>query len=104
MPNKAFYKSKKWQKVRELVILRDRDICFFCGQLILKRRTIHHKEELNENNINDATEQATASKTRHMQFHGIEINGTRQSMDQRQKAIDEQKIIMKDIMIYLRPE
>lgn len=53
MPNKAFYKSKKWQKVRELVILRDRDICCFCGQLILKRRTIHHKEELNENNIND---------------------------------------------------
>ena len=54
-----------------------------------------NKKELNENNINDATEQATASKTRHMQFHGIEINGTRQSMDQRQKAIDEQKIIMK---------
>lgn len=53
MPNKAFYKSKKWQKTRELVILRDKDICWFCGQLILKRRTIHHKQELNENNIND---------------------------------------------------
>lgn len=53
MPNKSFYKSKRWQKTRELVILRDKDICWFCGQLILKRRTIHHKQELNEQNIND---------------------------------------------------
>lgn len=53
MPNKSFYKSKKWQAIREAVILRDRDICCFCGQLIVKRRTIHHKQELNEENIKD---------------------------------------------------
>lgn len=53
MPNKKFYKTKKWQKVRDLVIMRDKDICFFCGQLILKHRTIHHKTELNEDNIDD---------------------------------------------------
>ena len=53
MPNKSFYKSKRWQKVRMEVIQRDKDICFFCGQLILKNRTIHHKQELNEENINN---------------------------------------------------
>lgn len=53
MPNKKFYKSKRWQKVRELVIMRDRDICYFCGQLITKHRTIHHKTELNEENMDD---------------------------------------------------
>lgn len=53
MPNKRFYKSQRWQHTRDQVILRDKDICFFCGQLILKRRTIHHKQELNENNEDD---------------------------------------------------
>lgn len=47
------YHSKRWQKVRQAVIFRDKDICFFCGQLILKRRTIHHKKELNEENWQD---------------------------------------------------
>lgn len=47
------YKTKRWQQVRQAVIFRDKDICFFCGKLILDRRTIHHKEELNEQNWQD---------------------------------------------------
>lgn len=53
MPNNKFYKTSKWQEVRKQVIYRDKDICFFCQKLILKRRTIHHKQELNESNMND---------------------------------------------------
>lgn len=48
--HKKVYKTKYWQKVRQMVIARDKDICFFCGKLVLNRRTIHHKEELNEEN------------------------------------------------------
>lgn len=51
---KKIYKSKYWENVvRPAVISRDKDICFFCGKLILKRRTIHHIQELNENNFED---------------------------------------------------
>lgn len=50
---RAVYKSQEWKKVRQAVIDRDKDICFFCGKLILKRRTIHHKIELTEENYND---------------------------------------------------
>lgn len=50
---KKIYKSKYWESVRQAVIKRDKDICFFCGKLILSRRTIHHKEELNEDNYLD---------------------------------------------------
>lgn len=51
--HKKVYKTKQWQKVRQQVITRDRDICYFCHKLVLKRRTIHHLEELNENNYLD---------------------------------------------------
>lgn len=51
--HKRLYHTKRWQDVREFVIFRDKDICWFCGQLIMKRRTIHHKEELNEDNCDD---------------------------------------------------
>ena len=47
------YKTARWQKVRQAVIDRDKDICYFCHRLILKRRTIHHLQELNEENWND---------------------------------------------------
>lgn len=47
------YKNKRWLKVRQAVIDRDKDICYFCGRLILKRRTIHHLQELNEENWHD---------------------------------------------------
>lgn len=49
----AVYKSKRWQNIRQTVIARDKDICYFCGKLILKRRTIHHLQELNEDNWQD---------------------------------------------------
>lgn len=47
------YKTAKWKKIRQAVIDRDKDICYFCHRLILKRRTIHHLQELNEENWND---------------------------------------------------
>ena len=50
---KLVYKNPKWDPVRQAVISRDKDICYFCGKLILKRRTIHHLIEINEHNYND---------------------------------------------------
>lgn len=47
------YKTARWKKIRQAVIDRDKDICYFCHRLILKRRTIHHLQELNEENWND---------------------------------------------------
>ena len=51
--HKKIYKTKLWQETRQSVIDRDKGICFFCGKLIGKRATIHHIEELNENNYTD---------------------------------------------------
>lgn len=50
---KAVYKSTRWQYIRKAVIHRDKDICFFCGKLILKKRTIHHLQEIDEFNFSD---------------------------------------------------
>lgn len=50
---KRVYKTKLWQETRKAVIERDRAICFFCGKIITKRPTVHHKEELNEENFTD---------------------------------------------------
>ena len=50
---KAVYKSPTWKRIREAVIQRDRDICYFCGKMILKKRTIHHLQEIDENNYSD---------------------------------------------------
>lgn len=50
---KQVYKTTRWKYIRKAVIERDRDICYFCGKLILKRRTIHHILELDENNYSD---------------------------------------------------
>lgn len=47
------YKTRAWKIIRQQVIDRDKDICYFCGRLILKRRTIHHLQELNEENYLD---------------------------------------------------
>ncbi len=49
----AVYKDPRWIECRNAVIKRDRDICYFCGKLILKRRTIHHIIEINEQNYSD---------------------------------------------------
>lgn len=50
---KRVYKDPRWKYIREAVINRDRDICYFCGKLILKKRTIHHLNEIDENNYSD---------------------------------------------------
>lgn len=50
---RAIYKSKQWQEVRKAVIDRDKSICFFCGKIINRRATVHHKEELSEDNYTD---------------------------------------------------
>lgn len=50
---KAVYKSPQWQYIRQQVIYRDKGLCCFCGKLVTKRQTIHHIEEINENNFND---------------------------------------------------
>ena len=50
---KQIYKTKLWQETRKAVIERDRAICFFCGKIITRRPTVHHKEELNEENFMD---------------------------------------------------
>lgn len=47
------YKNPRWKSVRQAVIDRDRDICYFCGKIILKKRTIHHLNEIDENNYSD---------------------------------------------------
>lgn len=51
--HKRVYKTRLWQETRKAVIERDRGICFFCGKLIGKHPTVHHKEELDENNYTD---------------------------------------------------
>lgn len=50
---KEVYKTKIWQEIRKAVIERDKSICYFCGKLINKRATVHHKEEINECNYKD---------------------------------------------------
>lgn len=51
--HKQIYKTKLWQETRKAVIERDRAICFFCGKVIGSRPTVHHKQELNEENFTD---------------------------------------------------
>lgn len=50
---KAVYKCPNWKGIREQVIARDRGICYFCGKLVTRRQTIHHLQEINENNFSD---------------------------------------------------
>lgn len=51
--HKRLYKTAIWQKTRLDVIARDRNICYFCGKVIGKRATVHHIQELNEDNYLD---------------------------------------------------
>lgn len=70
------YKNPRWQSVRNAVIKRDRDICYFCGKLILKRRTIHHLIEIDEHNYSDENiafnldNLVECHATCHDQYHG----------------------------------
>ena len=50
---KAVYKCPNWKGIREQVITRDKGICYFCGKLVTRRQTVHHLEEINENNFSD---------------------------------------------------
>lgn len=57
-----FYKSRKWEAFRKVIVEQRTDAdgfvrCAICGQPILKKYDliIHHKTELNEANVNDAT-------------------------------------------------
>lgn len=50
---KAVYKTPRWAYIRKAVIQRDKDICYFCGKLILRKRTIHHLQEIDEDNYSD---------------------------------------------------
>lgn len=50
---KQVYKTKQWQTVRQLVIDRDRSICYFCGRVVTKKATVHHLQEINEQNYAD---------------------------------------------------
>ena len=57
----AFYKSKKWESFRKVIISDRTDPdgyvhCAICGKPILKPYDliVHHKQELSENNVNDA--------------------------------------------------
>ena len=48
--HKKLYKTKEWYQIRNYVLLRDKGICHFCGKIIDKRPTVHHLQELNEEN------------------------------------------------------
>lgn len=50
---KEVYENPIRKRCRQAVIKRDRDICYFCKKIILKRRTIHHIIELDEHNYSD---------------------------------------------------
>lgn len=48
---KKIYLSRYWkEEIRPKVYEKSNGICFFCGKLILKRWTCHHKIELTEQN------------------------------------------------------
>ena len=47
----AFYKSKRWQKLREFIVnTRDNGICAYCGQ---KGDVCHHKVFVTAETVND---------------------------------------------------
>ena len=50
-----FYKSKKWQKLRQYVWSRDRGLCQRClkNGKITEGNTVHHIVEITPENIND---------------------------------------------------
>ena len=47
------YSTTRWKKLRKQIYDRDGGICYFCHKLVLKRPTIHHKQEINEMNVQD---------------------------------------------------
>jgi len=54
---KKFYKSKAWERARELCISRSHGLCERCARLGKVRVgvIVHHKEHLTPSNINDVS-------------------------------------------------
>ena len=54
---KSFYKSKRWQAMRDYIIKRDRGLCQDCLEhgIVMQAEEVHHIIPLNESNINDAS-------------------------------------------------
>ena len=53
--SKAFYKTKEWQKVRQLVYERDKGLCqdCYCKGKLTVGKEVHHIVFLTPENIND---------------------------------------------------
>ena len=49
---KKFYNSKKWEKMREYILIRDKYKCCRCGDTGVLE--VHHKIHLTPGNIDDA--------------------------------------------------
>ena len=47
----GFYHSAAWKKQRQYILMRDHFKCQMCGA---PGKEIHHKVELNEDNVNDS--------------------------------------------------
>lgn len=47
------YNTTAWKKLRHDIYLRDKGICHFCGKLITNKPTVHHLQEINEQNARD---------------------------------------------------
>lgn len=62
MNREQFYKSKQWESFRKVIINERTNedgfvVCAICGQPILKKYdlVVHHKRELDDMNVNDAS-------------------------------------------------
>ncbi len=64
------YKSSKWKKVRELVRMRDKNICAYCNKFIKGKAHIHHIQELKKENLHLAYDLNNLI-TLHQQCHNI---------------------------------
>lgn len=53
---KSFYKSQRWQRMREYVMTRDKRLCQDCLKrgLIVVAEEVHHIKPITEENINDS--------------------------------------------------
>ena len=45
-----FYKSKQWEQVRQVALMRDKFLCQRCGR---PAEIVHHKTRLSPENVND---------------------------------------------------
>lgn len=53
----SFYHSKEWQRFRGVVLSERKPVCWYCGETFKADDsiTVHHKEELTFENVNDYT-------------------------------------------------